>query len=377
MFGSETLEVAVGLSVLFSLLSLFASSLRESIEAWLKDRAKFVHDAIAELFSTAGEADTSAIKEFYESIVISPSYRGTFLGRARNLPSYIPSRDFASALLDMGRQQAERAVPAATTANADWISKVTNPRLAQLLRVAFRTSDNDPEKARTFLEQWFDGQMERVSGWYKRRTQAILLLIGFGCALILNVDAIAITQHLYRNDALRQLIVARAQSTPRTQTAIPNAPPPAPQKVLDPAVVTSNGSTASNIAGKTLAAVAGDPAFNAPRETLEELGGYGFPIGWTWHGSTPVPRPQCALHGQLGDDCSIGPGASLLMLLGWIITAFGISLGAPFWFDLLDKFIMVRSTVKPFEKSPPAGSEDGQPSGDGSGAQPSAGRSKS
>jgi len=45
-------------------------------------------------------------------------------------------------------------------------------------------------------------------------------------------------------------------------------------------------------------------------------------------------------------------------LLGWLLTAGAISLGAPFWFDLLNKFMVIRSTVKPFEKSQPEGSED-------------------
>jgi len=38
--------------------------------------------------------------------------------------------------------------------------------------------------------------------------------------------------------------------------------------------------------------------------------------------------------------------------LGWALTAFAVSLGAPFWFDMLNKLIVVRSTVKPKEKSP-------------------------
>ena len=49
------------------------------------------------------------------------------------------------------------------------------------------------------------------------------------------------------------------------------------------------------------------------------------------------------------------------MVIGWFITAFAISLGAPFWFDILNKIMVIRSTVKPFEKSPPEGSEDRQP----------------
>jgi hypothetical protein len=34
------------------------------------------------------------------------------------------------------------------------------------------------------------------------------------------------------------------------------------------------------------------------------------------------------------------------------------SLGAPFWFDMLNKFIVVRSTVKPKGKSPEEKSKD-------------------
>ena len=38
--------------------------------------------------------------------------------------------------------------------------------------------------------------------------------------------------------------------------------------------------------------------------------------------------------------------------LGFLITAFAISLGAPFWFDLLNKFINLRvSGAKPDDKS--------------------------
>jgi len=44
--------------------------------------------------------------------------------------------------------------------------------------------------------------------------------------------------------------------------------------------------------------------------------------------------------------------------LGWLLTALAISLGAPFWFDMLNKFIVVRPTVKPKEKSPEEKSKD-------------------
>jgi hypothetical protein len=43
--------------------------------------------------------------------------------------------------------------------------------------------------------------------------------------------------------------------------------------------------------------------------------------------------------------------SALTLLAGWIVTALAISFGAPFWFDTLNRFMVVRSTVKPQEKS--------------------------
>ena len=43
-----------------------------------------------------------------------------------------------------------------------------------------------------------------------------------------------------------------------------------------------------------------------------------------------------------------------------LLTAFAVTLGAPFWFDVLNKIMVVRSTVKPHEKSQEEGSEDRQ-----------------
>jgi hypothetical protein len=61
----------------------------------------------------------------------------------------------------------------------------------------------------------------------------------------------------------------------------------------------------------------------------------GLPIGWG--GTKP---PQTAVDW-------------ITKILGILMTGLAVSLGAPFWFDLLNKFIVVRSTVKPTEKSGP------------------------
>ena len=47
-----------------------------------------------------------------------------------------------------------------------------------------------------------------------------------------------------------------------------------------------------------------------------------------------------------------------LAIVGWLLTAIAMTLGAPFWFDLLNQFMVVRSTIKPREKSEVEKSKD-------------------
>ena len=71
---------------------------------------------------------------------------------------------------------------------------------------------------------------------------------------------------------------------------------------------------------------------------VEQLRTLGLPLGW----STAVGDPR---------SIRVAPWWWLVRLVGWFLTACAISLGAPFWFDLLNKISVVRSTVKPQEKS--------------------------
>jgi hypothetical protein len=48
----------------------------------------------------------------------------------------------------------------------------------------------------------------------------------------------------------------------------------------------------------------------------------------------------------------------VLKVFGLFLTGLAISQGAPFWFDLLNKFMVIRSTVKPKEKSQEQPSKD-------------------
>jgi len=61
--------------------------------------------------------------------------------------------------------------------------------------------------------------------------------------------------------------------------------------------------------------------------------------------------------GSISFKCG-GWGKALSMILGWLITALALSMGAPFWFDLLNKLMRLRSSVSTSTTSQPKGKDD-------------------
>ncbi|PTQ99453.1 hypothetical protein C8P68_102277 [Mucilaginibacter yixingensis] len=86
----------------------------------------------------------------------------------------------------------------------------------KVLMMHLNNSKNDLELFEQKLETWFDDSMNRVSGWYKRRTQVILFVIGIFLAVTFNVDVIDIAGKLSTDkdarDQLVQLSVKQADA---------------------------------------------------------------------------------------------------------------------------------------------------------------------
>lgn len=299
--------------VVFLLVSTLCSALREAIEGVLKTRAAYLERAIREML------DDENGKGLTASLFDHPLLAGLFLGKyrprpakkmmwvlanGRGLPSYVPASSFAKALLDIAARGSTTGGGALTTLESvrarllDPQSPIS-PRVRHVLLHALDDARGDLEQAKKNLEDWFNGSMDRVSGWYKRSTQWMVFVIAVTVTVAGNVDSIGIAKHLYRDEAARNAAVASAQT------------------------IVADGKA---------------PTKNEARKVLEQLE---LPIGWS---RAHVPE---------------GVGW-LNRVLGWLLTAFAATLGAPFWFDVLNKVMVIRSTVKPREKSPDEFSEDRQ-----------------
>jgi len=330
MLFSDALELAIGLAFVFFLFSLTTTALLEFLETFTRTRASKLLEGIKELLGNpaVASAGEEAARALYGHPLVQGLYRGDFetaLQRSQ-LPSYVPTRNFALALIDQviaGKINAAdtngRLPRESSSTFSDRLQlaaeRIENPHLRQAMLQAVSIGGDDAGRVRDHLEHWYDSAMDRVSGWYKRRSQTLLFWLGLVGALALNVNSLTIAEELAKNATLRRAIASEAERR--------DVPP----------------------------ATAG--------ETAARIDRLGLPIGWTAGAIASLELPlQPQSPTRSAWTLVLG---GLQIALGYLLTAFAISLGSPFWFDLLNRLMVIRETVKPHEKSPEETSEDKQP----------------
>lgn len=307
MFGSAMLDVAVGMVFVFLLLSLICSAFNELLETRLKNRSCDLEKGIKGLLGT----DTGLVEKLYDHGLIFSLYRGTYAeaSQRKTLPSYIPSADFAKALSSL--LVAENS-PFDLASIQSSVAAISNTKVKSALTTILNEANGDLQMFQAGLRSWFNSAMDRVSGWYKRRTHVIIFSLGFAIAIAMNVNSISLAQELWTNEATREALVGAAQGY----------------------VDKHSTSSASSASTSNL-----DQGLKAD---IDELRSTNLPIGWS----------RSVLQ-NLGKS----PLLWLAAILGWFLTACAASLGAPFWFDVLGKIVVVRTSIKPGEKSAPAPSK--------------------
>ncbi len=305
------LDVAIGLALVFVLASILCSGLREVLARATKERGRLLRESLLQLIPD---------RWVYLRVLNHPMICGLYRGRPGKgaPPSYIPGRNFATALVDVLLARQRREGP--TDLTLDNLRRAIRAARDQDLGVGHAlipvvTQAEDVASALKGIEAWYDSAMERVSGWYKSGTQKRLFLLGLALAGALNLDSIQITEALARSAELRAAVVAEAQL--RT---------------------TGEG-----------------PAADAreAHSALQALAATGLPIGYACLGDgapaslSPVtagdPRElKSLIQGCTAAAADLALGDWLLKVCGWLITAVAIALGSPFWFDLLSRMVNMR-----------------------------------
>lgn len=328
---------AISMAFLFLMLSAASSAIQEIVANLFRWRAATLESGLAGLLMSSEFKDLVYKQPLIEGLC-SPGPGGPYSRK----PSYIPATTLALAILQTAQDQGLRLDGTSTATPAPQNFANTEKVLIALLRDC-----KDITEQRLRIEHWFNQSMDRVSGWYKRKSHLWIWIFGGALALLLNADAITLSKRFWNDQTLREAVAAEAtqyvQSTPRDQ-----------------AVGDDQGQLDQSL-----------HRLNLLREQLP-----GVPLGWCFVDPKAPPKPGEKPPAVQTDGFKascwpdlIHPSSSvthvtlastdprlvdrgewswwLWKIAGLAATALAISQGAPFWFDLLQKAVNLRLAGNP------------------------------
>lgn len=355
MTGLVVLDIVIGLVFVYLLYSLLASIVQEGLANILGLRAKFLQKAIIRMLEDGNIGGTSSfwgsligffkisfrkqdttILHFTQAFYNFPLIKYLAEDDYHSKPSYISGSNFSKTILGLLRGNEFQAgddprVPiedALRQGKLKWPSDNLNylkEETLSHLRFLWAESQGDVDKYQKLLEQWFDDTMLRSTGWYKKHTQGMLFLIGFLIAIFFNVDTIKIADRLAKDPVLREQMVKQADTYIKTHKAELELLKTTPKDSL------ANPESLEAIQKKADALM--DKANTLLAKDLSDVNNQ-LALGW------PCKSDSCS-----NASFCIEENVSKGSLFGWLLTAFAISLGAPFWFDLLSKLMKLRGSV--------------------------------
>jgi hypothetical protein len=227
----------------------------------------------------------------------------------RSLPSYISSRSFADAVIDLLVPNAKGQTTMTVIENNLAILPSDMP-FKQSLDSLVTNAGDDITRFRTSVEQWYDDHMDRVSGWYKRYVAIITVVFGAILIVLLNLNALTMGRTLYTESAVGAAISA----------------------VADKAAPCSGQNQ--------------DQCLANLETQLSALATAGLPIGWGTVRACSAPNSHCNWWDRRGILSPEGGsfGQLLLVIIGFLIMIIAIVPGAQFWFGLLTKLNTLRAT---------------------------------
>lgn len=385
MFSSVALDVVIGLLFIYLLYSLLASVLSEIIATKLSLRARNLKEAVNRMLTDEQEAtwlgrlsnslrilknpQSEIIREFYDNPEIK------YLGSPGVFkePSSFKSSSFAKTVMGILFGNSLPSNEAVTKKLQEIIQKSTeksgnrilDPQTAQYIQTLWEESGKDVKKFKTQLENWFDRTMEQATEWYKRKIQVVLLTLGFCIAWFFNVDTFVVAKKLSHDKDARDKMVSMANAYMKSNKVIVGKVNDDSFKVKSDSLLLAKQDSLFQIkkildkdiadAGSILGTGAWLPdrvKFTIDPKTKEitftpQIDAFlikdvNKKIAASLKSKTPGYIQTDTWCNKLGYFFALLPAH----FFGFLITAIAISLGAPFWFDLLNKLMKFRTSPK-------------------------------
>ncbi|HNP19216.1 MAG TPA: hypothetical protein PKL31_12325 [Fulvivirga sp.] len=359
MTGSIAIDVVIGLVFIYLLYSLLASLIAEIIATNLGLRARNLHSAIRRMLTNNNvHALQTMVKDRTDSVVSKfynhPEIKSLSANNLFSKPSSINPDTFAKVMVDLfqanggNKEQLKEGIR-----QLNFGTDIEHYLINQV-----EEADNNLNKLRSSMASWFDNTMKNATEWYKRNLQIVLFIIGIVIAWVFNVNSFQLVKKLSVDKNTREQMVSLATA------------------YIDSNTATSTINKLDSLGKISIEAdTAYDPKMDALMKVNKELLGDIEKTQTILGGGTWLPDTLAVSHKnksilpgyivkkilpqgkrfskkeQLNaafsttDKLSYAFNMLWLNFFGYATTALALSLGAPFWFDLLNKFMKLRGAV--------------------------------
>ncbi|MFV1883823.1 MAG: hypothetical protein ACMZ7B_05005 [Balneola sp.] len=408
MFGIEALDVVIGLIFVYLLFSLFVSIINEMLSSILQVRGKELKFSIERMIGLQlrnllyGNSRINKVK-----------YRSSFFYGTPLWGIYKWLKKTISSNIDLGSNQIEKkitneALPSKISREtfADAVMEIMQDedlreelfKQAPFLKKAYTNATNKTEELKKALESWFDEVMTYTSEWYKQKLRIVLIVLGFITAAFFNVDTFSIVKKLNDDPEARAAIISQAEQFVESyenkdgkivlkegntdslfvanETVISkelkeiknsyiSAYSDSVKKALKEERFKHLDSETSPSKKDSLILVFNEVVSDSIQKLASDSLRINYPnlvaIDSVYQQMSRLKQQEIAMASSvlgLGWDIethgsywkAIKNQLHWYSVFGWLITALAISMGAPFWFDLLKKVINIKEELKPKDK---------------------------
>ncbi|MEA5538117.1 hypothetical protein VB834_03625 [Limnoraphis robusta Tam1] len=319
---STVISIAISLSFIYFVLSLITSEIQEVIASVLKLRAKNLKEFIIHLIGESDKTGNLKItKMLYDKYLMSLQTSQSYYQRNSPQLTYIPPRQFANGIIgilieELKLNNKEEDYLDDLTKVADKIKESPLPeKLKNEIIIVLRNANAkvvEPEKKFETLQQeietWYQNSTEYASRLYQKKAIILSRVVALLLVIMFNIDTVNIIDHLSKSEVLSSTfsstVMGVIQSSDRSDYCSEN------DETLD---------------------------FKTCMEGIEDEVQIlldrvdNLPIGWNW--SDPWKEQFTPLT----------TGKVINAITGWMISAIAISMGAPFWFDILKNLTRLKS----------------------------------
>jgi hypothetical protein len=206
-----------------------------------------------------------------------------------------------------------------------------NSPLAPTLRRLWEVSSGQIDTFRGNVESYFDGEFQRLSGYYRRCIRTVTFALALLVALAGGVDAISVGRNLWRNPTERAALVQLADEVARddTRSATSGTEATSGHERIQDECARAHPTDADSIDDVDDAAAAYAKVRTCVSEALDQLTGVAV-----------IDRALWVDAGAWWQDWA--NSRFWVHAIGIALTALALTLGAPFWFDIIKRLTGLR-----------------------------------